>query len=484
MKEEQKSSTILTVVRNSVVMIVAQTIVRALMMLFATFVTRRLGSDDYGRYSLVSSIVNLFAFPADLGLSLYCIRQTARDHRKGGYYLTNAAGIRLVAAMPIAMAAPLVAVWMGYETAVVIGVAVASGGIFLLAVRGALDAMLVGYERLDYSAVISVVEQLLFMGAGALILGWRVHFLGIVGASFLSVAVAAMLSSGIVHFRLHRLRLDLVPSAWMSLIRAALPIGLLQLFFSIALRADTFMLKHWQGEASVGWYNAAYDIVFGTFVIAHGINTSVFATVSRIAHGQPGKARSISQAAAKYLLLFSLPCAVGGILLGNRIVELLYGAHFGPAGPLLSLLLCALPIRFLVGLAHNLAIAHDKVWPATIITAGDALLNIALNLLLIPRFGAQAAAGVTILCEGIALCLLLWVLRDQSLLAELRRFGPGVILALGAMAAMISIFQRWHVLILIGCGSLTYTVALLLCRVIDAAEIWKTARKTLVPGDK
>ncbi len=484
MKEEQKSSTTLTVIRNSAVMIAAQAIVRALMVLFATFVTRRLGSDNYGRYSLVTSIVNLFSFPADLGLSLYCIRQIARERQKGGYFISNAASIRLIAALPIAIAAPLVAAWMDYERAVVIGVAVASGGFFLLALRGVLDAMLVGYERLDYSAVLSVTEQVLFMGASVLILGWRGHFLGIIGASFLSVTVAAMLSFGIVHFRLNKFRLDLVPSEWMNLIRAALPIGLLQLFFSIALRADTFILKHWQGEASVGWYSAAYDIVFGTFIIAHGINTSVFATVSRIANVQPAKARALGQSAAKYLLLFSLPCAVGGILLGGRLIKLLYGAHFAPAGPLLGLLLCALPIRFLVGLAHNLSIAHDKVWPATMITAGDALLNVTLNLLLIPRFGAQAAAGVTILCEGIALGLLLWLLRDQALLAELRRFGPGSMMALGAMAAMIYLFRHWHVLILIGAGALTYAAVLLLCRVVNAVEIWKTAKRVLGPGDK
>lgn len=483
MKEEQTSATILTVVRNSAVMIVAQATVRALMILFATFVTRWLGSDNYGRYSLVTSIVNLFSFPADLGLSLYSIRQIARDRQQGGYLISNAASIRLVAAIPIAIAAPLVTFWMGYERAIVIGVAVASGGFFLLAVRGVLDTMLVGYERLDYSAVLSVVEQLMFMGAGVLILGWRGHFLGIIGASFLSVTVAAVLSFGIVHFRLNRFRLDLVPSEWMNLIRAALPIGLLQLFFSIALRADTFILKHWQSEASVGWYNAAYDIIFGLFIVAHGINTSVFATVSRITNVQPEKARTLSQSAAKYLLLFSLPCAIGGILLGNHIIELLYGSHFAPSGPLLGLLLCALPIRFLVGLAHNLSIAHDRVWPATMITTGDALLNVTLNLLLIPRFGAQAAAGVTILCEGIALCLLLWLLRDQDLLAEWRRSGPGSIMALGAMAATIYLFRHWHILILIGGGALTYAATLLLCRVVSLVEIWKTAKGALVPRD-
>jgi hypothetical protein len=51
------------------------------------------------------------------------------------------------------------------------------------------------------------------------------------------------------------------------------------------------------------------------------------------------------------------------------------------------------------------------------------------------------------------------------------------------MAAMICLFRRWHILILIGVGALTYAATLLLCRVVSIVEIWKTAKRAFVPRD-
>ena len=109
-----------------------------------------------------------------------------------------------------------------------------------------------------------------------------------------------MLSLLVAHFRLGRLRFQVQVSAWGGLVRAALPIALLQVFFSLSLRADTFLLKHYQGDAPVGWYSAAYDIVFGLFILAQGINTAFFPTVSRIAQGEPERARALSQGSAHF----------------------------------------------------------------------------------------------------------------------------------------------------------------------------------------
>lgn len=469
-----------TVVRNSFAVITAQIVVRALMVLFSIYVTRRLGSAEYGRYSLVTSIIGFFSLPADLGLSLYCVRQIARDRQRTSYLTINAAGIRLAAAFPVALMAILMSVGLRYQSSVVVGVLVAGAGFVLLAFQLSLDAMLAGHEKLGYSALLSVVGQLLFIGMGICALQWYNGFLAIIGASFSSVVVTTTLGFGIAHFRLGRLHLHLVPSEWGGLIRAALPIALLQSFFSVALRADTFLLKQLQGDVSVGWYNAAYDIIFGLFVVANGINLSVFASVSRVSSLCPDVARSLSRTAVKYLLLFYVPCALGGILLADRIVGLVYGSHFAPSGPLLRLLLCALPIRALVGLADNLTIVYGRTWRAAGIAAGDALLNVVLNLLLIPRLGAQAAAAITILCEGIVLLLLLWVLRDQALLSGARFFGVKSVIASGVMAIVICLLWSCHVLILVGIGTLTYSAVLILGGVVSISDMWRTAGRVFL----
>jgi O-antigen/teichoic acid export membrane protein len=460
-----------TVVRNSTATIMSQLVIRALLVVFAAFVARRLGNEEYGRYALVTSTVYLFSFPADLGLSLYSIREIARDHHRASFYSSNSAAIRVLVAFPVATAAALLALVLGYEQVVVMGVVIAAGGFVMTAFQGSLETVLVGYERLDYAAVLHVVGQVVFMGASIWALRQQASFLVIIAASFVGIATTAALSLIVAQRRLDRLRLELSLAAWPGLIRAALPIALLQLFFSIGLRTDTFLLKRWQGDAVVGWYSAAYDIVFGLFIVANGVNMSVFATVSRISKNRTATARALARSAAKYLMLFSLPCAVGGILLADRVVDLLCGPEFAPTAALLRLLLCALPLRFLVGLADNLSIVYERAWQAAGIALGGAALNITLNVLLTPRFGAPAAAAITIISEGLVLGLLLRLLRDQALLRGLSRFSSGLGFALGAMTIAVVLLWNMHVLFIIGASAVSYAAVLVASRIVSVDEI-------------
>jgi O-antigen/teichoic acid export membrane protein len=366
----------------------------------------------------------------------------------------------------------------------VVGITIAGGGFFLLALQGSLDAVLVGHERLDYSALLNLVGQALFMGLGAWALSWYNNLMVIIVASFAGTIATTVLSYLVARRRFGRLRLDVTQAAWPGLIRAALPIGLLQLFYSIALRADTFLLKHWQGNEAVGWYSAAYDIAFGLFIVASAVNASLFPTVCRLSDARPNAARSLARQAAKVLLLFSLPCAVGGGLIADRIVQLIFGAQFVPAGILLRLLLFALPIRFLVGLGNNLTIAYNRAWQAAGIAAFEAALNVSLNLLLIPGYGAQAAAAISIACEALALGLLLWVLRDQAILAAIRRATPAVALALAAMAVTVHLLRPWNTLILIAAGAAVYGTLLVISRTVRPGEVWALARAIVAPGGR
>jgi O-antigen/teichoic acid export membrane protein len=480
MRSQEPSSATRTIARNSAVALVAQVLIRALLIVFATYAARQLGSEQYGQYSLVSSTINLLGLPADLGLTLYCIREIARDHSKAAFLMSNAAAIRVIAAVPLALIALLAVLALGYETRIVVGVSIAGGGFFLLALQGSLDAVLVGYEKLNYSAVLNLVGQVLFMGLGALALTRYKSFTVIIVASFAGTITTTVLSYLVARMRFGKLRLSLAPRAWPGLIRAALPIALLQLFFSVALRADTFLLKHYQGNATIGWYSAAYDIVFGLFIVANAVNASLFPTVSRLSGLQPDAARSLAQQAARVLFLFSLPCAVGGGLLADRIVQMVFGVQFAPAGILLRLLLLVLPVRFLVGLADNLCIVYDRAWQAAAIAACDAALNVILNLLLIPRYGAQAAAVVGIVGESLSLGLLLWVLRDQALLTAIRKSAPAAALALAAMVVPMALLPRWNAIVLVLFAASAYAAMLLASKAVRLDEVWGIARAIVV----
>jgi O-antigen/teichoic acid export membrane protein len=102
-----------------------------------------------------------------------------------------------------------------------------------------------------------------------------------------------------------------------------------------------------------------------------------------------------------------LPLAALGWAFGRRIVVVLYGHDFAEAGPLFEWLSLNIGLIFCnVGLgnpfdAWGLQVPHFRI------SCAGAVVNVALNCFLIPRLGAWAAVGTTLIAEvvvGIA-CL-------------------------------------------------------------------------------
>jgi len=113
------------------------------------------------------------------------------------------------------------------------------------------------------------------------------------------------------------------------------------------------------------------------------------------------------------MVIAAITISTIGICFGSDLILTIFGEQYQYAGELLPILLFAilfiLPNCVLTqgAIALNREVAYAKI------AASVALLNIGLNILLIPDFGAKGAAITTIISEGV-LCLCLgWVLWRQ-----------------------------------------------------------------------
>jgi O-antigen/teichoic acid export membrane protein len=178
-------------------------------------------------------------------------------------------------------------------------------------------------------------------------------------------------------------------------------------------------------------------------------------------------------------MVTALPLAVVITYLAGEVVRLFWGVGFLPDSAVaLRILIWFLPLSFFNGLTQYVLIAVGRQARITLAFAVAALFNVGANLLLIPRFGYVAAAGVTIASEivllvpflvalrgrvavgpaavaaarpvpaALAAALLLWLLRDVT-------GGARLLAALGASALYLGllwptgVFDRseWSVLL-------------------------------------
>ncbi len=128
----------------------------------------------------------------------------------------------------------------------------------------------------------------------------------------------------------------------------SLPFALTASIGTIYHRIDMVMLSAMQGDAAVGWYNAACNLVYTLVIIPDMFSYAVFPVMSRFFVSSKEALKTTLQKSAKYLFILGLPIGVGTSLLSDRIILLIYGAEFTPAIVAMQVLALYLPRGLLI----------------------------------------------------------------------------------------------------------------------------------------
>src|SRR6202022_4696648 len=103
--------------------------------------------------------------------------------------------------------------------------------------------------------------------------------------------------------------------------------------------------------------------------------------------------RAAARPALEIVLILSLPVATGAALTAGQLVPMLYGGGFAEAGTVLGILALAVPAIYFHVMAYQVLVAMNRQITWTKVLAGATVVNIALNLMLIPFFQGRVQNG-------------------------------------------------------------------------------------------
>ena len=162
---------------------------------------------------------------------------------------------------------------------------------------------------------------------------------------------------------------------------------------------DRFMLKHLLDEASVGYYATATSLAtVWTFVLSAVID-SVTPGIMQAFHED--RERYTRHNRQLYALVFYLSAGVSAVitLLARPAVGLLYGQEYLPSVRPMQVITWYNAFSYL-GVARGAwVVCEGKQQYLTPLYIGSALVNVVLNFLLIPRWGATGAAVASLLTQ-------------------------------------------------------------------------------------
>lgn len=408
----------LIVFRNSAFGLAAQMIIKILSFTFSIFVVRRLGVEIFGQYSAVLAFGMTFAFIGDLGLSPYLVREVARlrvtpnGWEKVEILYSNVLGLRILLSIVGALLTIIVA-WLTHRPLImIIGVSINSISLLLYGIHGSADSMLAGFERLDISSVAKVIFQLLFVVLGTVVMIFQVGYYGLLVVNVLGVGVMAL----VVYLSTRKLGLRVsIPSyhLWLGLLKACLPFGILALALGLSYKFDSVLLNIVRGDTETGLYNAAYNLVFSAVLISNVVNTALYPSLSRQSVGNPGSLPKIYEKVFHYLILISLPLAVGIWATADKLVPFLYSRSYQSSVVALKILIWVVPFMFASEFLGYIVTIENKERLVARSVVISTMINILANLFLIPHYGYIGASIMTLLTEMVLVGQYSFILRKQ-----------------------------------------------------------------------
>jgi O-antigen/teichoic acid export membrane protein len=468
------------VARNTAFMLGGQILIKILAFVFSVYVVRRLGDVHFGRYSAALAYVAIFAMLTDLGMSQLSVREMARKQENIAWMVPDTVVLRAVLSLAAIVGITLSAWLLGKTPDMVLGIFIASCGLLLYAFQGPLDNVMIAQERLDFSSVSRLSNQMVFIILGTILLLMGKGYIGLLLASLAGVFVMGLASFYVVR-QVLRLHFEWPnPHHWWPLLQASFPFGIIGAIEVFTRRFDTVFMSFVLTDAAVGWYNVSYNLILMMTLLAQSLAISMYPTLVKAYDSGRGSIQDIVQRALRYLLLLSLPIAVGGMLLADRIIILLYGQEFANAIPVMRILMWALPSMFLTEILGYALLTMHLEKKGVRIEIINALISIILNVTLIPRLGVIGAAITMVVTRLISIVLASMVIGPLMLFKGnigplLRVVGAGALMGgvvwlLRDAFFLVVLDDKIALLLVIGAGAVVYGVATLLLGAISPGE--------------
>jgi O-antigen/teichoic acid export membrane protein len=464
-----------TIVKNTA-LIFASRVITALLGFAATLmIARHFGVEDYGKFALALSFVALFIPLGDLGMDILLTREVAKAKESLKNILGNVLAIKLILAVVFLGLVVSVVNLMGYGGLTKSLVYVAAVSAILTFTANSFISSFRAFERMEYEAVSSVLAKLLTAVAVFALIFLNKNLLWMMWAQVMGGALLLLSSLFFLRSKFATPSLRMEFSLWKKLITGGLPFALTYFMVMVYFKIDSVMLSKMVGDEAVGAYNAAYNIVFALMIISSAIVGSIFPAITYNYFQDKEYSQKILTGGLKYSLILSFPFALGGTILAKKVIFLIYGQAYTSSILALQIIIWVVPVIFVTNLLGNCLGAINRQKEVLYVALANALLNVILNLILIPRFSFYGSAAATLVTELFGMVILLRLISQEFQL----RLWKFLILVLGAnlfSLPVFYIFNPFNVLVIICIFGGIYFLCLLALGLISLAEL-----KSLLP---
>jgi O-antigen/teichoic acid export membrane protein len=378
--------------------------------------------------------------------------------------------MRLISALIVLIASPIVAGFFNYPLPVKKGIIIAAASFIFSSGYQVLNGIFQKNLAMDKVSLGELVGKVISVIIVILAVKMDLGFSWIIGSLFFNMLVIFIIvflfSKKYLRFRL---RFDF--DYWKIFLKESLPIGIGSAIVFVYFKVDTIFLSVMKTSSDVGIYNAAYKVLENLTFFPAMIVGLILPIMANTIFSDKAKFKDVSNKTFKLFVLMTIPLIVGTFFLADDVIRLIGGGQFMDSANVLRILVFAITSIFFSSFFINILIAGNLQKRLIWIYSFAAVFNVLANLWLIPRFSYMAAAYISVLTE-----LLVAVVSFAVVVKKIKYFPSlgkkkGILFAGVMMALFLALFKNINFLVLALGSTAVYFFTLWIFEVVKTEEI-------------
>ena len=406
---------------NTAAQFVGKIATTLLSLILVAALTRYLGVSGFGQYTTIFAYMSLFAVLADFGFFWIFVREIAKPNIDLNKTASNILTMRFFAGLSVFFIGAVLSLIIPQYQEIRTGIFIAALANLFLTLNSTFIGIFQNKLRMDKAVYTDIIGRVVILVVSLLLIKSNMGLNTILWAYALG-NLLNLIASALLGRKYFTFRPQFDFRYWAKIWWEILPMGIVLVLNLIYFRIDTLMLSLLKGPADVGIYGPPYKILEILIYFPSMFVGNIFPIIAGFIYSKDPRLESTLQKALDFLFLSAVPLVVSFIFLSPLAIKWVAGQEFVHASTInpifnlpatsvtaLQILMVAVGFSFISHLFNYLIIALGKQIKLILPNLILVIVNIVLNLILIPRFSYLGAAFTTVLTEALVLLFAWWV---------------------------------------------------------------------------
>lgn len=363
-------------------------------------VARHLGPGLFGMLSYALSIVAVISPIATLGLDSIVVRNLVNFPHEKDALLGTAFWLKFLAAFLLFIVLAIF-YWISSANEERLLVFIIASGLIFQSFC-VIDFYFQSLVLSKYVVRVQVIQVFISSGLKLMLIGFNMPIVWFAIVAFTDMVVLAV---GLAVLYLYvdksigwRFSSDIAK----SLVRDSWPLMFSSIVISIYMKIDQIMVRSILGVDDVGYYAAAVRICETPYFLPMIICSSIFPLIIEARIKDVKDYNKRFEQLYCLMIWLALIITIPAVFSSKWLIEILFGSEFAPAADVMDVYFWANVFVFIGVASGRWYIIENLQRIRMLNTAVGAMVNVILNLFLIPQFGIEGAAWASIISFSVA----------------------------------------------------------------------------------